>query len=77
LVLAEERIEMIATAQRLMSVKEVADYLGVHPQTVYALIRNGQLRAMQLNGRNTSIRISEDVLEAWLAERFIGTEGAA
>jgi excisionase family DNA binding protein len=67
---------MLATAQRLMSVKEVADYLGVHPQTVYALIRNGQLPAVQLNGRRTSLRIKKADLEEWLQQRFVGGDAA-
>jgi excisionase family DNA binding protein len=49
-----------------MTVREVADYLGTHKQTVYALIRNGELPAFQPRGRNHALRISERELESWL-----------
>lgn len=37
-----------ATAERVLRVHEVADHLGVTPDTIYALIREGRIRAIRL-----------------------------
>lgn len=39
----------------VMDVQEVADYLGLHPKTVCAYIREGKIRAIRL-GRYYRIR---------------------
>jgi excisionase family DNA binding protein len=57
---------MLAATEKLLSVREVADYLGVHPQTVYALIRNRELEALQPRGRGHSLFIEQEKLERWL-----------
>jgi excisionase family DNA binding protein len=60
---------MLATEHTLLTVREVARYLRVDTGTVYRLIRNGELRAMQLGGPGHSLRIAKDELEEWLSER--------
>jgi len=57
---------MLTTAYRLLTVRQVADRFGVHPQTVYKLIRNGELAAVQPGGPGHSLRIEEAALEQWL-----------
>jgi excisionase family DNA binding protein len=57
---------MLATTYKLLTVRQVADYLGVHVQTIYALVRNGELAAPQPGGPGHSLRISEDALQASL-----------
>jgi excisionase family DNA binding protein len=54
-----------ATAERLYSTEEAAEYLGVHPQTVRGWIRSGKLPASRLAGQK-SIRIREGDLQAVL-----------
>lgn len=46
---------MTKDREKLMSVEEVAEYLGLHPQTVYSLLREGELRGHKL-GRVWRIR---------------------
>jgi len=58
---------MLATAQKLLTVREGAAYLGTHPQTIYALIRNGELEAFQSRGPRHSLRVSEEKLHEWLS----------
>jgi excisionase family DNA binding protein len=53
---------------RLFTIDEVADYLGVHRDTVYSLIRSGRLPAMQLGGRKAGWRISQEDVEAFVSE---------
>jgi excisionase family DNA binding protein len=57
---------MLATAYKLLTVRQVAHYLGVHVQTIYALVRNGELKALQPGGPGHSIRIDEGTLHEWL-----------
>ena len=44
---------------RLLTIDEVAQYLGVHRDTVYSMVRTGKLPAMQLGGRKAGWRISQ------------------
>lgn len=59
---------MLTTANRrsLLTVKEVASRLGLHPMTVRRMIADGRLPAVQLGGHGTSIRVYVDELERWL-----------
>lgn len=54
---------------RLLTLREVADYLHVHPGTVYRLVKKGQLHGLRV-GRDFrfDIRVVED---------FIGNGGTA
>jgi excisionase family DNA binding protein len=51
--------------ERLYSPEEVADYLGVHVQTVRAWVRSGKLPARRLAGQR-ALRIRESDLDAVL-----------
>lgn len=46
-----------------MTVKEAATALGVHPNTLYRAIADGQLQAIHIRRR---VLISKTVVEAWL-----------
>jgi excisionase family DNA binding protein len=61
--------------EKMLRIADVARRLDCSEVTVRRLIWNGQLKAHQFNGKNTSVRISESVLEAWLSERFAGSSG--
>jgi excisionase family DNA binding protein len=52
---------------RLLTVKQVAEQLQVHPQTVYKLISRRQLDSVRLGSR--SRRVPQEALEAY-AERL-------
>jgi excisionase family DNA binding protein len=54
--------------QKLLTLEQVAEYLGVHRDTVYALVRSGRLAALQLGGRKSAWRISEQDLANFIAE---------
>jgi len=51
---------------RLLTVRQAANRLGVHEDTVWRRIRRGDLPAVQLGGRGTAVRIDESQLEARL-----------
>lgn len=56
----------------LLRVAEVAERLDVAPSTVYRAINRGDLPAVQLGHRTTSIRLDEVELE----EAIYGSKGA-
>jgi excisionase family DNA binding protein len=60
----------------MLRIPEVARRLDCSTATVRRLIANGQLKAVQFNGKNTSLRISESTLEDWLQERCVGHDTA-
>jgi excisionase family DNA binding protein len=65
---------MLTEAHReLLTVKETAQLLGLHPMTVRKMIAQGRLPALQLGGPGTSVRVPADELEQWL----YGPEDAA
>jgi len=54
--------------EKLLTIDEVAEYLGVHRDTVYSLVRSGRLPAMQLGGRKAGWRISQEDVRAFISE---------
>lgn len=48
----------------VMSVKEVADYLQVHPSTIYRLLKRGTIPAFRVG---SDWRFRKADLDAWLA----------
>jgi len=56
------------STQTLLTVREVAALARVHPNTVYAAVKNGQLRATRIVGsrRGRSLRFHPDEVERWL-----------
>jgi excisionase family DNA binding protein len=53
---------------RLLTVEEVADYLGQHRVTVYTEIREGRIPAVRI-GEGRTIRVREADLERYLETR--------
>jgi excisionase family DNA binding protein len=51
---------------KLLTLEQVAEYLGVHRDTVYGLVRSGRLAALQLGGRKTGWRVTEEDLRAFV-----------
>ncbi len=47
----------------IMTLREVAKYLGLHTMTVYKLTRDGRVPAAKIGGQ---WRFKRDVLEHWL-----------
>jgi excisionase family DNA binding protein len=54
-------------AERFLTARQVADRLGVAPDTILRWTRRGELPAVKLPGG--AVRFREDELEMWLAER--------
>ncbi|OLV16328.1 helix-turn-helix domain-containing protein [Deinococcus marmoris] len=50
------------------SINSAAQYIGVHPNTIRKLIRNGELKAIQPMG--TIYRVPRWELERWVNEQL-------
>jgi excisionase family DNA binding protein len=64
--------EHSSEAMRLFTLREVAEYLKVHPGTVYRLVKNGQLPAARI-GRD--LRFDPRLVQQWVAEGGTGARG--
>jgi excisionase family DNA binding protein len=51
----------------MMTIKEVAERLNVHPNTIRRLIKSGELASMRVGSRG--IRVDERDLEAYINRR--------
>ncbi len=49
--------------EQIMTLREVATYLGLHVMTVYKLTREGRVPAAKIGGQ---WRFKRDVLDEWL-----------
>ena len=49
--------------EQIMTLREVAQYLGLHAMTVYKLTREGRVPAAKIGGQ---WRFKRDVLDEWL-----------
>ncbi|WP_163971071.1 helix-turn-helix domain-containing protein [Oceanobacillus halotolerans] len=52
--------------RQTLSVKEVANYLGVHTDTVYSMVKLKQIPHIKLKNR---ILFTEDAINLWLHEQ--------
>jgi len=59
-------------SREIMTIADVAAYLGLHELTVRRLAREGQLPALKL-GRQW--RVKRDLLEKWLEQRSMDNLG--
>jgi excisionase family DNA binding protein len=53
---------------RMLTVREVAERLGIARSTAYELISRGELPAYQWRGPGSPLRVSEADLDAWIEE---------
>jgi excisionase family DNA binding protein len=50
----------------VMTTKELADYLRVHPSTVYKLLRRRQVPAFRIG---SDWRFNKEKIDQWMADR--------
>ncbi len=60
---------------RLLTAREVADRLDVHPETVLRWTRRGEFDGVVLRLPGAALRYREDRFEAWLEERATTARG--
>jgi excisionase family DNA binding protein len=57
---------------QIMTLREVAKYLGLHAMTVYKLTREGRVPAAKIGGQ---WRFKRDVLDQWLESQMHQSQG--
>ena len=55
------------SVEQIMTLREVAQYLGLHVMTVYKLTREGRVPAAKIGGQ---WRFKRDVLDDWLENQM-------
>jgi excisionase family DNA binding protein len=54
-----------AAPRRIMTTAEVAQYLQVHPSTLYKLVRRHQIPAFKIG---SDYRFEKDAIDKWMAD---------
>ncbi|MBU3911090.1 MAG: helix-turn-helix domain-containing protein [Candidatus Omnitrophica bacterium] len=55
-----------------MTVKDIAEYLDMHPMTIYKFVKNGRIPAFKVG---TSWRIKRESIQKWIKEREQSANG--
>lgn len=66
----------MATSPRFLTLPDVAEVLNVTVRQVYALVRSGDLRGIQIGGRG-QWRIENSELEDYIARQYARTDATA
>ncbi|MFA4992301.1 MAG: helix-turn-helix domain-containing protein [Candidatus Omnitrophota bacterium] len=64
----------MAKPKQVMTVKEIADYLDVHPMTIYKYVQDGKIPAFKIGA---SWRIRKDSIRKWMEENEHKNQGGA
>lgn len=64
---------MSSPGPRFLTLADVAEILNVTVRQVYALVRSGELRGIQIGGRG-QWRVENDQLEAYIARQYARAE---
>ena len=59
----QEKKEQTPPRTQIMTPKEAAKYLGLHPITVYRLVKKGKLPGFKVGGQ---WRFKKDLLDEWI-----------
>jgi excisionase family DNA binding protein len=59
-------------AKQVMTVKEIAEYMGVHPMTIYKYVQGGKIPAFKIGA---SWRILRDSIKKWIEENEYKNQG--
>ena len=60
-------------ANDVMTIKEVADYLGVHTSTIYKYAQQGNIPAFKIG---SDWRFSKKYIDKWIDEQMQGTKSS-
>ena len=57
---------VLSDVPSILTVRELSEYLKVHPSTIYRLLKTGQLPAFRVG---SDWRFNVEQIEGWLVER--------
>ena len=55
----------MAEPKEVMTIKDVAEYLDVHPMTIYKYVKQGKIPALKIGA---SWRVRKDSMKKWMEE---------
>lgn len=55
----------MAKSKEIFTIKEIADYLEVHPMTIYKYVQKGKIPAFKIGA---SWRIRKDSIDKWMRD---------
>ena len=61
----------MAKSKKVLTVKDIADYLDVHPMTIYKHVKDGNIPAFKVGA---SWRIRKESIKKWMEENEHGRE---
>jgi excisionase family DNA binding protein len=64
--------KQVRVVSRVMTVRELSEYLGVHRTTIYKLLRKGDLPAFRIG---SDWRFNAEDVDRWCVERNINPSG--
>jgi excisionase family DNA binding protein len=50
----------------VFNVKDVAEYIGVHPQTIRNYVRKDKIPHKRMGGKNSRILFSKKAIDEWI-----------
>jgi len=56
----------MAESKQVLTVKDIADYLKMHPMTIYKYVKEGRIPAFKIGA---SWRIRRDSIQKWMKEK--------
>ena len=56
--------------ERLMTIKELAEYLQLEEHTIYKMARKGEIPAYKVAGQ---WRFKKEIIEEWLEQKLVNT----
>jgi excisionase family DNA binding protein len=62
----------VTKAKQVMTVKDIAEYLDMHPMTIYKFVKEGKIPAFKVG---TSWRIKRESMQKWIKEREQSANG--
>jgi len=62
----------VTKTKQIMTVREIAEYLGVHPMTIYKYVQDGKIPAFKIGA---SWRIRRDSIKKWMDENEHKNQG--
>jgi len=65
----------VLTERKLYTVKEVADELRVHEETVRRWLRDGRMAGVRMGGSRSGYRVAQEEVDRVRSQGVDGTEG--
>jgi len=62
----------MSKSKQVMTIKDIADYMDMHPMTIYKYVKEGKIPAFKIG---SSWRIRRDTIKKWIEDNEKKTKG--